>query len=434
MRAFSTSQVAALETRDVAVLNTAAIASLTTTQLGALTTLQMGALSTDSVVALGTSGIGALSTAAVAALSTSAVSALTTSQIQIGLTTKQLSSLTTAQIPALTTAAIVALTTHQISALTGIQVMALTSTQTAVITTDQVTHLTLGSPIVLDLTGDGITTQGSEGGVQFDLYDVGRPVTTGWIAGGDGLLVMDRNHDGKINGGGELFGTETPLSNGGKPTNGYIALAEMDSNADGIISGADTAFADLMVWVDGNLDGTSQAQELHSLSTLGIQELSLAARVNDTVDHGNIIGLISSYTMVDGTTRQMADVWFSTAPVVDSTIPSEANSSVPVNGDVDSAPLVPAITPTLAESLSAYMFERPAVPLERPPVELAKSMVAAPSSLAVSGLEGALGRYYANTKEETISHVAPALQNRLSLDSGHLHRKDAGIIIASIER
>jgi hypothetical protein len=263
---------------------------------------------------------------------------------------------------------------------------------------------------------------------------VGRPVITGWIAGGDGLLVLDRNHDGKINGGGELFGIATSLQGGGKAANGYIALAEMDSNVDGVISSADTSFSDLMVWVDGNLDGTSQAQELHHLSTLGIQELSLAARVNDTVDHGNIIGLISTYTTVDGTTRQMADVWFSTTPMVDSATSLEENSPVPANSDADSAPPVPVNTPTLVESLNAYLLEAPAVSQEAPPVELARSTVAAPASLSVSGMEGALERYYSNSKVEPIAQVSPALHNHLLLDSGHLHRKDAGIIIASIER
>jgi hypothetical protein len=208
----------------------------------------------------------------------------------------------------------------------------------------------------------------------------------------------------------------------------------MDSNADGIISGADTAFADLMVWVDGNMDGTSQAQELHRLSTLGIQELSLAARVNDTVDHGNIIGLISTYTTVDGTTRQMADVWFSTTPVVDSATSLEENSPVPANSDADSALPVPVNTPTLVESLNAYMLEAPAVSQAVQPVELARSTVAAPASLSVSGMEGALERYYSNSKVEPIAQVSPALHNHLSLDSGHPHRKDAGVLIASIER
>ena len=120
---------------------------------------------------------------------------------------------------------------------------------------------------------------------------------TGWVAGGDGLLVMDRNHDGAINDGLELFGEGTTLANGTKATNGYAALAEMDSNGDGHITSADArSFTELMVWVDGNSDGVSDASELRSLTSLGITDLNLHAQGDGTISNGNIVGLASSYT------------------------------------------------------------------------------------------------------------------------------------------
>jgi hypothetical protein len=52
---------------------------------------------------------------------------------------------------------------------------------------------------------------------------------TGWIAPGDGLLAMDRNGDGAINSDAEHFGSGTLLSNGAKATDGFQALADLDS-------------------------------------------------------------------------------------------------------------------------------------------------------------------------------------------------------------
>jgi len=135
------------------------------------------------------------------------------------------------------------------------------------------------------------------------------------VSGGDGLLVLDRNGDGSINGGGELFGEATVLSNGEKAKTGYEALADLDSNADGVISQGDAAFDQLQVWVDGNSDGISQAGELFKLKDLGITELSLKATSSPTQNNGNIVGLNSAYTTADGQSHEMADVWFLTGKV-----------------------------------------------------------------------------------------------------------------------
>jgi hypothetical protein len=191
--------------------------------------------------------------------------------------------------------------------------MALSADQINALTTQQQSYLPIGSPIVLDLNGDGISTQSIASGVQFDIYGVNHLVATGWVSGGDGLLVMDRNHDGTVNGGTELFGQGTNLASGAKAVNGYQALSELDANHDGVINAGDSSFAELMVWVDSNSDGVSQSGELQSLQQLGISQLDLSAQKVTELDHGNIIGLVSGYTTTDGATHAMADVWFTTS-------------------------------------------------------------------------------------------------------------------------
>jgi hypothetical protein len=323
--------------------------ALRTDQVAALKTSQVVALTTASVAAMQTQDVAALSTAGVAALTTAGIVALTTDQV-VALRTDQVAALKTSQVVALTTSQIFALTTKQLHALTTTQVEALTTAQMPAISTDNINALTMGTPLVLDLNGNGISTQSIAKGVQFDIFGVNQNVNTGWISGGDGLLVMDRNHDGSINGGTELFGQGTNLVNGQKAANGYAALAELDANADGVINSSDGNFADLMVWVDGDADGVSQTTELHSLDSLGITQLGLNAQTSTAIDNGNLIGLVSNYTTADGSVHDMADVWFQTStlskPVADvAAVPVQAVSLQlpPASIAADSEPAVRAM-------------------------------------------------------------------------------------------
>ena len=307
--ALKTSQVAALETADVAALTTAQIQALTTAQAAALTTAQAAGLTTAQVVALTTAQVQALSTADLVALSTAQVAAMETADVA-ALKTSQVAALETADVAALTTAQIQALTTAQAQALTTLQVESLTTAQIGAFTTDATSYLNLSSPIILDLNGDGVSTQSIQNGVTFDLFANGKNVNTGWVSSSDGLLVLDRNHDGAINDGSELFGEATKLSNGSTAKDGYAALRELDTNNDGLIDKNDAAFAELKVWVDSNSDGRTGSGELKSLQDLNISSISVVAEVNLSKDNGNLIGLTSTYQTTDGATHAAADVWF----------------------------------------------------------------------------------------------------------------------------
>jgi hypothetical protein len=120
---------------------------------------------------------------------------------------------------------------------------------------------------------------------------------------------MDRNGDGQIADGTELFGSGTRLESGVRAGNGYAALAEQDSNGDGRITSGDASFDQLQVWVDANQNAIADAGELRGLADMGISELSLNATVGTEVDNGNRIGLVSTYRTQDGAEHEMADVW-----------------------------------------------------------------------------------------------------------------------------
>lgn len=188
----------------------------------------------------------------------------------------------------------------------------MSTSQFAAISTNDITSLHFASPIVLDLNGDGVQTTNIKNGVSFDIFGVGKQVTTGWVSANDGLLVLDRNKDGTINGGAELFGQGTTLFTGQKAANGYMALSEIDSNNDHVINSSDVEFNSLKVWVDSNSDGVSQSNELSSLTSMGITNLDIDPTTTTEVNNGNMIGIVSNFTTKDGSVHKMADVWFET--------------------------------------------------------------------------------------------------------------------------
>ncbi len=169
------------------------------------------------------------------------------------------------------------------------------------------------TPIILDLDGDGVETIGVNAGAYFDHDGNGFAESTGWVGADDGLLVWDRNGDGRINDGKELFGNETILANGSKAPNGYAALGELDTNADGKVDVNDAAFASLKVWKDLDGDGYSAIGELFALTDVGVQSINTGATGSTYTDpNGNQHKLTGSFTRTDGTTGASADVWFQT--------------------------------------------------------------------------------------------------------------------------
>ncbi|AVS91152.1 hypothetical protein C8246_04145 [Paracidovorax avenae] len=144
------------------------------------------------------------------------------------------------------------------------------------------------------------------GSTSFDHDGDGTRNATGWIKGDDGIVVLDRNGNGLIDSGRELFGDQT-LREGAQAgqgmfyANGYEALAGQDGNGDGVIDAADTAYGQLRIWKDVNQDGISQAGELHTLSDLGIARLNVKGqRSSIDLGHGNTQPWSGSFTRMDG--------------------------------------------------------------------------------------------------------------------------------------
>ena len=173
-------------------------------------------------------------------------------------------------------------------------------------------------PLALDLDGNGIRTVAANqfSGSLFDHDGDGIRTASGWVGKEDGLLVYDRNGDGIINNGSELFGDATRLKNGGTAEHGFAALADLDDNGDGKIDAADKAFSSLRVWRDLNQDGISQEGELLTLEQVKVQSLNTQfSNTNRSLGNGNTLAQEGSYTTTDGQTRQMGDLLLANDPL-----------------------------------------------------------------------------------------------------------------------
>lgn len=102
-------------------------------------------------------------------------------------------------------------------------------------------------PLVLNFNGSA--AQLSDRRFAFDLDGNGTPENLARLAGGSAYLAFDRNGNGAIDSGGELFGPATG--------SGFGELAALDGDGNGWIDENDAAFSDLRLWTpDGNGGGT----------------------------------------------------------------------------------------------------------------------------------------------------------------------------------
>jgi len=155
-------------------------------------------------------------------------------------------------------------------------------------------------PLVLDLNGDGVEVGNAQ---PFDIFGSGTAVLTPFPTGGDAYLALDRNGNGVIDSGQELFGDQHGSQHG------FAELAKFDANLDGIIDAADPVYTQLLLFGDLNDDGSARPDEVAGLRSAGISAIDL--RYEQTLQFltgGNRISESARFVRNDGSTGQAADI------------------------------------------------------------------------------------------------------------------------------
>jgi hypothetical protein len=170
--------------------------------------------------------------------------------------------------------------------------------------TCEIESSTSSTPLVLSFDG-GPVIFSADATASFDLTGGEKSVVTDWPSAATPWLALDRNHNGVIDDGGELFGSATVLASGARAKNGFVALAELDSNGDGRISSEDAAWTELRVWSDRNGNRVSEDAELAAPSSFGLASIELAnTRVPLCDARGNCEGERSALRFVGADGRE----------------------------------------------------------------------------------------------------------------------------------
>jgi hypothetical protein len=176
------------------------------------------------------------------------------------------------------------------------------------------------SPIVLDVGRNGIELGAAGVTVEFDVDNNGIPNHVQWVkpGGDEAFLAVDRNGNGVVDNGGELFGVGTPMVfDGANAPNGFVGLAQYDSielggNDDGYVTRDDAIWSVLRLWRDMDANGVSTPNEVFALERFGITSLETIPKFAKRSDAAGNIMPYWAWAATTGRPKKtlMVDVFF----------------------------------------------------------------------------------------------------------------------------
>lgn len=139
-------------------------------------------------------------------------------------------------------------------------------------------------PLVIDFAGSH--TELADIGFRFDLQGNGSLVNLPVPVGGKGFLVFDRNGNGRVDDGKELFGPTTG--------DGFAELATLDSDGNGWIDEGDGAYGQLYVWHPFAADRLISLRDA-DIGALATQAVATRFTTHDA--NGNPLGQLRTSTI-----------------------------------------------------------------------------------------------------------------------------------------
>jgi hypothetical protein len=169
-----------------------------------------------------------------------------------------------------------------------------------------ISGLSIVSPVILDLDGDGnelVPASASNAG--FDMDGDGKPDDTSWFGSGDAILFLDRDGNGIVTNAKEL----SFVADSENARSSLEGLKAFDTDKDGKLSAADSDFGKFRLWQDRNGDGVATAAEITTLAASGIASLSLAGTpTNVPAAAGRAVAIATGqFTRTDGTQGMLSD-------------------------------------------------------------------------------------------------------------------------------
>ncbi len=154
-------------------------------------------------------------------------------------------------------------------------------------------------PLALDIDGNGLQTTGVHNGVSFDINADGKTDKTSFVSGNDAFLALDKNGNGQIDSGKELFGDQNGAANG------YEELRKYDSNYDNKIDKDDPVYERLRLF---RMDQSGN-QLLTSLDDSGIKSIALGYQnTHKALNQYDQVTQQSTYEREDGSTGETGDI------------------------------------------------------------------------------------------------------------------------------
>ena len=149
--------------------------------------------------------------------------------------------------------------------------LSLTRSFTYEATTTESGSFVLRDPLLVDLGGHGAALSGRRFAFDLDADGIAEAIPA--LAGGTAFLALDRNGDGRIGDGRELFGSRSG--------DGFADLAALDDDGNGWIDAADRAFAELRLWTPGDAQGQLHTLQEEGIGALGLQHVDTPFALRD---------------------------------------------------------------------------------------------------------------------------------------------------------